>query len=145
MVSMRLWLDWHCFPSQWLVTPEGLCTAEVLTGKGSHVCRFGKTCWKPQGLSNTDRWQGAVPEKKVTVRVKSWRLVSAGTLHPPLLFQYHDSALIRGDVYSPCAKHKSTVGLFVSFTMPFWGMLYLFLHICPRTVQSPKAGSVFTL
>lgn len=148
-VSMSLWLGWHRFLAQWLVTAGGSCTAESLTGKGSHVCRFGKTCCKPPGLSNADRWQGAVPEKRGRVRVKSWRLVDVGALHPPLLSQYHDSALITGgDMYFPRAKQPNKSQL--------WGCLltgcnlilcpYVLVSICFCTfIRGQRGGPVFTL
>lgn len=138
-VSMRLWRGWHRFLAQWLVMAEGLCTAESLTGKGSHVCRFGKTCCKPPGLSNPDRWQGAVPKKRV--RVKSWRLVNVGALHPPLLSQHHDSALIRGVTCISHTPNKSRLwGCLLTgcnlILCPYEACLcfYVFLHICQRTV-----------
>lgn len=76
---MRLWPGTHRFLAQWLVAAEGSRTAESLTGKGSHVCRFVNACCKSPGLSNTDRWRGAVPEKRGGGGVGSWQALAQAT------------------------------------------------------------------
>lgn len=75
----------HLALAQWLVTAEGSCTAESLIGRGSHVCRLGKTCFKPPGFSSADRWRGVLPQTKGEGE-------ELRALHPRC--SHHDSALI---------------------------------------------------
>lgn len=91
-VSMRLWLSWHRFQAEWFVTAEGSYNAESLTVISSHVRRFAKHCSKPPGLSNIDRWQGAVPEKNGRVRVEVfggwWKLAQFTRHSSPNMIQH---------------------------------------------------------